>query len=67
MTFLTGRRLGKNGLLVGMGSPRLIQPVSNLQGMIALPEIFDREFGFGNHLSPRFAMGVFLLRHFLRH
>jgi hypothetical protein len=47
--FLIGRRLGKNGLLVGMGSPRLIQRVSNLQDMNALLEIFNRELGFGNH------------------
>jgi hypothetical protein len=40
---MIGRRLGKNGLLVGMGSPRLIQPASNLQGMNALLEIFNRE------------------------
>jgi hypothetical protein len=33
----------------------------------ALPKIFNRELGFGNHLRPQFAMRVLLLRHFLSH
>jgi hypothetical protein len=32
-TFLTGCRLGKNGLLVGMGRLSLIQPQDRLQGV----------------------------------